>query len=159
MNASMPFGLSRSRRVVAALGRGLTPIGCVGEGLSSRQAGDTEAWVTAQVKGALEGLTAEQVKGLVFAYEPIWAIGTGRAATPEGANHTIAQHIRAVIADLYGAAAAANIRILYGGSVTGANAAELMAQPDIDGALVGGASLKVADFQAIVQAASASHHG
>ncbi len=137
---------------MAALGHGLTPIVCVGESLNIRQAGDTEAWVTAQVKGALEGLTAEQVKGLVFAYEPIWAIGTGLAATPQDAEHVCGNVVRATIASLYGGAVAQAVRIQYGGSIKPANALELMSQPNVDGGLVGGASLKAADFVAIVAA-------
>ncbi len=141
-----------NKKIVAALGHGLTPIVCVGESLNIRQAGDTEAWVTAQVKGALEGLTAEQVKGLVFAYEPIWAIGTGLAATPQDAEHVCGNVVRATIASLYGGAVAQAVRIQYGGSIKPANALELMSQPNVDGGLVGGASLKAADFVAIVAA-------
>ena len=127
---------------------------CVGETLTQYEAGETGAVVSGQVRGAYAGISLEDALKTVIAYEPVWAIGTGRAATPEGANSVIAQHIRAVIGELYGADAAASLRIQYGGSVTAANAAELLAQPDIDGALVGGASLKVADFGVIVKAAA-----
>jgi triosephosphate isomerase (TIM) len=138
----------------AALAHGLTPIVCVGETLALRQASRTESWVAGQVRAALAGLTAEQVAGLVIAYEPIWAIGTGLAATAEEAERVCGQVVRGTVAEVYGPAIAAAVRIQYGGSVSAANAAELMAQPNIDGALVGGASLKAPDFVAIVRAAS-----
>jgi triosephosphate isomerase len=142
-----------NQKVKAALSHGLTPIICVGEVLAENQAGKTTEVVTRQTKGCYASLTAEQALRTVVAYEPVWAIGTGLAATPEGANATIGQ-IRGVLAGLYTDEAAQAIRIQYGGSVTAANAAELMAQPEIDGALVGGASLKPTDFIAIVRAAS-----
>ncbi len=145
---------SVNKKTRAALNHGLTPIVCVGETLAQYEAGETGAVVSSQVKAAYADIPAADVLKTVIAYEPIWAIGTGRAATPEGANAVIAQHIRAVIAGLYGADVAAALRIQYGGSVTAANAAELLAQPDIDGALVGGASLKTADFGVIVRAAA-----
>ena len=145
---------SVNKKTKAALAHGLTPIVCVGETLTQYEAGETGAVVSGQVRGAYAGISLEDALKTVIAYEPVWAIGTGRAATPEGANSVIAQHIRAVIGELYGADAAASLRIQYGGSVTAANAAELLAQPDIDGALVGGASLKVADFGVIVKAAA-----
>ncbi len=144
---------SVNKKTRAALHHGLTPIVCVGETLAQYEAGETGAVVSSQVKAAYADIAAADVLKTVIAYEPIWAIGTGRAATPEGANAVIAEHIRAVIAGLYGAEVADALRIQYGGSVTAANAAELLAQPDIDGALVGGASLKTADFGVIVRAA------
>jgi triosephosphate isomerase (TIM) len=142
-----------NQKVAAALSHGLTPIICVGEVLSENQTGKTTEVVTRQTKGCYAGLTAEQALKTVIAYEPVWAIGSGLAATPEGANATIGQ-IRAVVAGLYSKEVAEAIRIQYGGSVAANNAAELLAQPEIDGALVGGASLKPAEFIAIVKAAA-----
>lgn len=144
---------SVNKKIKAALAHGLTPIVCVGETIALRQEGRTENWVAAQVQAALAGLTAEQVAGMVIAYEPIWAIGTGLAATADEAERVCGQVVRAKIAELYGQAVAGAIRIQYGGSVTATNAPELMAKPNIDGALVGGASLKAPDFVAIVRAA------
>jgi triosephosphate isomerase (TIM) len=140
-------------KVKAALNHGLTPIICVGEVLAENEAGQTTAVVTRQTQGAYAGLSANDALKTVIAYEPVWAIGTGRAATAEGANAVIRQ-IRGVVAGLYSPEVAGAIRIQYGGSVTAANAAELMAQPEIDGAMVGGASLKPAEFIAIVKAAA-----
>jgi triosephosphate isomerase (TIM) len=128
----------------------MTPIVCVGETLDERDAGGTADKVSGQVRAALAGVKAEQVAGLVVAYEPIWAIGTGRTATPADAQDTCAL-VRATVAEVSGADAAGAVRIQYGGSVKPGNAAELMAQADIDGALVGGASLDADDFAAIVQ--------
>ena len=145
-----------NKKIVAALRHGLTPIVCVGESLHVRQAGDTEAWVTAQVQSALQGLTAEQVAGLVFAYEPIWAIGTGLAATPQDAEHVCGSVVRATLGSLYGADVASAVRIQYGGSIKPGNALELMSQPNVDGGLVGGASLQAADFVAIVRHTAAA---
>ena len=142
-----------ARKLRAAQAHGLTPIVCVGENLDQREGGQTNAIVGDQVAAALEGLEPERVEGLVIAYEPIWAIGTGRAATAEQANETIGV-IRRRVVEVSGWDAGGAIRIQYGGSVTGANAAELFAQPEIDGALVGGASLKAPDFIAICQAAA-----
>ena len=140
-----------NKKVKSVLAHDMTPIVCVGETLEEREAGSTEAKVSGQVRAGLEGVTKEQVAGLVIAYEPIWAIGTGRNATPDDAQGTIAT-IRGVVKDAFGAAAAGAVRIQYGGSVKPSNAAELLGQPDIDGALVGGASLEADDFAAIVQA-------
>jgi triosephosphate isomerase (TIM) len=137
-------------KVQAILRHGMTPILCVGETLDEREAGTTEAKVTGQVTAGLGGLNAEQVAGLVVAYEPIWAIGTGRTATP-GDAQVVCATIRATIAELHGRDTAAAVRIQYGGSVKPTNAAELMACPDIDGALVGGASLEVESFVGIVR--------
>ena len=145
---------SVNKKTKAALTHGLTPIVCVGETLAQYEAGETGAVVSGQVRAGYAGIEAADVLKTVIAYEPVWAIGTGRAATPAGANAVIAQHIRAVIGELYGLEVAGALRIQYGGSVTAANAAELLAQPDIDGALVGGASLKAADFGVIVRAAA-----
>jgi triosephosphate isomerase len=139
-----------NRRVKAALAHGLTPIVCVGETLAENEGGRTRGVVTQQTAMALLDIPA--TGNLVIAYEPVWAIGTGRAATAAGANETVGI-IRTVVGEVWGADAAASIRIQYGGSVTAANAAELFAQPEIDGALVGGASLKAPDFTAIVEAA------
>jgi triosephosphate isomerase len=143
-----------SRKVRAILARRLVPIMCVGETLDEHDAGQTDAVVTRQIRAGLEGIGADDASRVVVAYEPVWAIGTGRPATPEGANETCGT-VRAVVADLYGDAVAQAIRIQYGGSVTQANAAALFAQPHIDGALVGGASLVAANFAAIATAASA----
>ncbi len=139
-----------NQKAKLALKHGLTPIVCVGETLAQYEANDTNAVVSTQVKGVLAELSAEQVTSLVIAYEPVWAIGTGKAATAEGAQKVIAM-IRGVVRKLYDAATANAVRIQYGGSVTAANIAEIITQPDIDGALVGGASLKAADFTVICQ--------
>ncbi|MDP1804796.1 MAG: triose-phosphate isomerase, partial [Acidimicrobiales bacterium] len=138
------------RKLEAVIAGGMTPIVCVGETLEEREAGGADAKVTGQVEAALRGLPEEQVAGLVIAYEPIWAIGTGRTATPDDAQGMIAT-IRKVAAGVAGDETAARIRIQYGGSVKSSNIAELMAQPDIDGALVGGASLDPDEFARIVQ--------
>ncbi len=142
------------RKVRAALAHDLTPIVCVGETLAQREAGETEAVVRGQLLAALEGLTAAQAARVVVAYEPIWAIGTGRAATPEDAQQVIGGVLRAALAAAFGEPTAQAVRILYGGSVKAHNAAGFFAQPDIDGALVGGASLDPQQFPAIVQAAA-----
>jgi triosephosphate isomerase len=132
----------------AALGAGITPIVCVGESLEVRQAGEHVAHCTAQVIGSLAGLTDEQIAGSVIAYEPVWAIGTGEVATPEDAQEVCAE-IRACLRARHGDAVADSVRILYGGSVKSGNVASIMAQADVDGALVGGASLQVEEFSAI----------
>ena len=142
-----------NRKLKAALAHGLHPIVCVGETEAEYDAGQTEQVVGSQVRGCLAGLTSEQVAGLVIAYEPVWAIGTGKAATAAGAGSVIGLNIRGTIAGLYGEAAAEAVRVQYGGSVTPANVAEFMAHPDIDGALVGGASLKP-DFVELVRIAA-----
>src|SRR4051812_641133 len=139
-----------NRKVNAVLKHEMTPIMCVGETLDEREAGDTDSKVTGQVERGLAGVAAAQVGGLVIAYEPIWAIGTGRTATPADAQTTIAT-IRDTVRRVHGDAAGAAVRIQYGGSVKPTNAAELMAEPDIDGALVGGASLDPDDFARIVK--------
>ncbi|TGO04576.1 triose-phosphate isomerase [Serinibacter arcticus] len=135
-------------KILAALGADITPIVCVGEALEVRQASEHVAFTLAQVDGALAGLSAEQVAALVIAYEPVWAIGTGEVATPEDAQE-IAEAIRARVGELVGADVAAGLRILYGGSVKGDNVAQIMAKPDVDGTLVGGASLVLEQFAAI----------
>ena len=137
------------RKVAAVLAAGMTPILCCGEALEEREADHTEAKVRGQVEAALQGLKGEQVAGLVIAYEPIWAIGTGRTASAEDAQAVCAL-VRSVVRDRFGGAAD-TVRVQYGGSVKPGNAAELMGQPDIDGALVGGASLEAEDFARIVQ--------
>ncbi len=134
----------------AALRHEITPIVCVGEALEIRKAGEQVPHVLAQVDGSLEGLSAEQVAGLVIAYEPVWAIGTGEVATPEDAQE-VCQAIRARVAEVWGAEAAAAVRVLYGGSVKSNNVAAIMAKPDVDGALVGGASLDPDEFVGIVR--------
>jgi triosephosphate isomerase len=138
-------------KVVAALRHKLMPILCVGEGLEVRQAGDAVSHCNAQLRAALAGVTATQAKQLVLAYEPIWAIGTGEVATPEDAQEVCAA-LRATLTDVYSPTFAAATRVLYGGSVKANNALELMGQPDVDGALVGGASLLPEDFVQIVRA-------
>jgi triosephosphate isomerase len=142
-----------NQKLHAILKLGMTPILCCGETLEEREAGTTEARVSEQVRAGLRGLTAAQVAGMVLAYEPIWAIGTGRVASPEDAQ-SVCKAIRGVVADEAGADAGRSVRIQYGGSVKADNAAELLGQADIDGALVGGASLVSDDFAAIVRAAT-----
>ncbi|GAA1018349.1 triosephosphate isomerase [Acrocarpospora pleiomorpha] len=132
-------------KVKAAYRHGITPILCVGEGLPIRQAGDQVPYTIAQVDGALEGVSAEQVKSIVIAYEPVWAIGTGEVATPEDAQE-VCGAIRTRLAGLYDREVADAVRILYGGSVKSDNTAGIMAKPDVDGALVGGASLDPSEF-------------
>jgi triosephosphate isomerase len=139
-----------NKKVRAILAHGMTPILCCGETLEEREAGGAEEKVAAQVTAGLAGVKPEQVGAMVVAYEPIWAIGTGKTATAEDAQ-AMCKIVRDTVAQVAGADAAASVRIQYGGSVKGSNAVELMAQPDIDGALVGGASLVAEDFAAIVQ--------
>lgn len=136
----------------AAFAHGLTPIVCIGETLQEREGGETDAVNRRQLTAALQGLTPEQVSALIIAYEPVWAIGTGRNCETGDAQATISA-IRGVVAEQFGAGAAAAVRIQYGGSVKPNNIADYMAQPDIDGALVGGASLDPASFAAICAAA------
>jgi triosephosphate isomerase len=142
-----------NKKIKAALAVGLTPIICVGENLFENESGLTANIVSKQVKAAYMGLTAEDVTRTIVAYEPIWAIGTGKTATPQYANQVIRDDVRGALAGLYGAEVASHVTVQYGGSVNAANALELLSQSDIDGALVGGASLKAADFVKIVQAA------
>ena len=136
-------------RTKAALAAGIVPIICVGESLEQREKGETDVVVSGQVKADLADIPGEAVAGLVIAYEPIWAIGTGKTATDEQANETIGL-IRETIASLYGQAVADQVRIQYGGSMNPKNVKGLMAQPQIDGGLIGGASLKAADFAQVV---------
>ena len=138
-----------NRKCQAGLAAGLTVIMCVGESLEQREQGTAEAVVSGQLSGGLSGLTASDLDRIIIAYEPVWAIGTGRTATPEQAQEMHA-FIRRVFADRYNDPAARSMRILYGGSVKPDNIAGLMAKPDIDGALVGGASLKAESFAQIV---------
>jgi len=137
-------------KTLAAVAAGLVPIVCVGETKEQREAGYTDILVAYQTKTALTGLTAEQVAGLVIAYEPVWAIGTGLTATDEQANETIGV-IRRAVAEMFGQAAADKVRIQYGGSMNPKNAHGLMLQPEIDGGLIGGASLTAEDFAKVVQ--------
>ena len=143
-----------NKKLHAALAHGLKPILCVGENLEQNQAGETEAFVGGQVQAAFEGISAEQARTITIAYEPIWAIGTGLPATGEGANEIIGGTVRKAVATMYGQDVADVVRIQYGGSVKPGNIAEFMAQPEIDGALVGGASLRADDFAAIVEGAA-----
>ncbi len=138
-----------NKRALFALSNGLIPIICVGESLEQREQGITADVVSRQVKAALNGFTPENVEDTVIAYEPIWAIGTGKTATSEQANEVIRQ-IRDVVKELFGEKTAEKIRIQYGGSMNPKNASELMSMPDIDGGLIGGASLKAEDFAAVV---------
>ena len=142
-----------NKKVHAALEAGLRPIVCVGESLEQRELGVTEELISYQVKVALAGLTESQVRRVVIAYEPIWAIGTGKTATAQQAGE-VCSHIRAIIRKEYGARVARAVTIQYGGSMNAKNAAELLAQPDIDGGLIGGAALKPDDFMAIINAAN-----
>lgn len=138
-------------KVKAALAHGITPILCVGERLEERESGKTAEVNGTQVKGGMAGLTTEEAKKVIIAYEPVWAIGTGKTATPEMAEETH-KEIREVVESMFGAEVAAGMVIQYGGSMNAANAAELMSQPDIDGGLVGGASLDAKVFAVVVAA-------
>ncbi|MBQ1928698.1 MAG: triosephosphate isomerase, partial [Clostridia bacterium] len=142
-----------NKRTKAAIEAGLTAIVCVGEMLEDREQGITSELVAMQTKIALLGVSAEQMKKVVIAYEPVWAIGTGKTATAEQANEVCAV-IRSTLASLYGDDVANATTIQYGGSMNAANADELVAQPDVDGGLIGGASLKAQDFSVIVKAAT-----
>ena len=142
-----------NRKVHATLDVGMTPIICVGESESQREMGVTQDWIALQVKTALYGVPAERLRRCVIAYEPIWAIGTGKTATPEQAEE-VCEHIRTVIRKMFGAKIARATSILYGGSMNEKNAYELLAQPDIDGGLIGGASLKPEQFVEIINAAN-----
>ena len=143
---------SVNRKVKAALAHGLIPIMAVGENLEQNEAGRTNEVVSSQVRKGLAGVTVDQARKIVIAYEPVWAIGTGKAATGAGANGVVALSVRGPLAELFGEEVAQSIRVQYGGSVTPANIAEFMTMPDLDGALVGGASLKANDFAEIVKA-------
>lgn len=142
---------SVNRKLKSALALGLIPIVCIGETLAEYESGVTGEVITRQVLEGFKEIEPTLVSMIVVAYEPVWAIGTGRAATAEGANAVLRDYIRPALARLFGSGPAQNLRILYGGSVTAANAAEFFHQPEIDGALVGGASLKVEEFVKIVE--------
>jgi len=142
-----------NRKILAALDFGIKPIFCVGETLEENESDRTGEVVKRQITAGLEKVQNDQVGQIMIAYEPVWAIGTGKAATPEGANRIIKEYIRQVLADIYSNDIAEATLILYGGSVKPGNAREYFEQPDIDGALVGGASLKAADFVQITEAA------
>ncbi|MDI6901499.1 MAG: triose-phosphate isomerase [Anaerosomatales bacterium] len=141
-----------NKKVRAVFDAGMTPIMCVGESLAVREALETEAFVRQQVRIGAEGLTPEQAARLVVAYEPIWAIGTGRTPTPEAAND-VARSIRATLGAVYGPPVAMQVRVLYGGSVKPENAKMFFEEPDVDGGLIGGAALKADSFVDIVKAA------
>ncbi len=140
---------SVNARAKAAIAAGITPIICVGESLDQREAGETDAFVSGQTVAALKDISAADAEKLVIAYEPIWAIGTGKTATNEQANETVGV-VRAAVASVYGKETAEKVRIQYGGSMNPKNASELMAMPEIDGGLIGGASLKAEDFSKVV---------
>ena len=142
-----------NKKVHVVLEAGMNPIICVGESLEQRETGITDEWIALQVKAALHGVTADKLRRCIIAYEPIWAIGTGKTATAEQAGEVCA-NIRATIRDLYGARVARSVTIQYGGSMNPKNAAELLAQPDIDGGLIGGAALKPEQFVDIINAAN-----
>lgn len=152
--------VSVNRKVHASLAHRLKPIVCVGETLDENEAGKTTEVVTRQVKVGLQGLDSSTIGlgdgniSIIIAYEPVWAIGTGRAATAEDANGVVANVIRPILKEMFNETIAQAIRVLYGGSVKASNAGEFFQQPEIDGALVGGASLKASEFVSIVQAAS-----
>jgi triosephosphate isomerase (TIM) len=147
-----------NRKIQAALSHGLVPVVCVGETLEEYEAGLTAEVVSGQVRQGFAGLSQQldvsSATSVVVAYEPVWAIGTGKPSTPDGAGKVISGVIRPVLAEVFGESFSAAVRVLYGGSVTGDNAAEFFSEQEIDGALVGGASLKVLDFIKIVQAAA-----
>jgi triosephosphate isomerase len=142
-----------NKKIKAALANNLIPIVCVGEDLSQNEAGETAAFVGGQVRAAFKDVPAEEAAGIIVAYEPIWAIGTGKNADPPTANGIIGLSIRGALAELYNEDVAQQVRVQYGGSVKPDNVAGFMAQPDIDGSLVGGASLNLASFLPLISAA------
>ena len=144
-----------NQKTKRSLESGLTAVLCIGEQLIEREAGETDAVNERQIRAGLSGVSEADLRRVVIAYEPVWAIGTGKTATPEDAQDAHAK-IRALIASMYSDAAAGSMRIIYGGSMKPGNAVELMAMPDIDGGLVGGASLNAADFCGILSAAQSS---
>ncbi|CCY06039.1 triosephosphate isomerase [Eggerthella sp. CAG:1427] len=141
-----------NQKVKALIEAGIAPIVCVGESLSMRDSGDYSAFIVAQVRAALAGLDESDMKNVVVAYEPIWAIGTGRTATPEQAEE-VCGAIRATIKDMFGEGVAESCRVLYGGSMNVGNVESLLAQPDIDGGLIGGASLQADSFRQLIESA------
>ncbi|MDZ4767530.1 MAG: triose-phosphate isomerase [Chloroflexota bacterium] len=143
-----------NRKARALLAHGLKPIIAVGESLEQNEAGDTDSFVSSQVRAALAGIDADAMQHVVIAYEPIWAIGTGKSASPEIAQQIVGGTVRRTLTAIYGAAIADTVRIQYGGSVKPDNMADYMRQPDIDGALVGGASLKVDQFTSLLKTAA-----
>ncbi len=143
-----------NKKIKTALSHGLTPIVCVGENLGQNERGETDTFVSGQIRAAFDGITPEDVQKVVVAYEPIWAIGTGKTATSAVANRICGIVVRGTLAELYGEAVAQNIRIQYGGSANEKNIGELMSMPDIDGALIGGASLKLDGFSDMVRITS-----
>lgn len=143
-----------NKKVLAALAHGLTPILCVGESLEQNKSSQAHAVISLQVQDALNGLTNDQVQSVIIAYEPLWAIGTGLAATPEQACDTCKTTVRGTLAQIYGEDTAQNTRILYGGSTNEKNIGEIMQQIDIDGALIGGAALKAESYAAMVRITS-----
>ena len=140
-----------NEKIKAALAHGLTPILCVGESLDIRQSGQAIQYINGQLMAALKDIPGQALPGIVVAYEPIWAIGTGKTATSDQAQEMLA-YIRSIVAEKYGNEVAEDTSILYGGSCKASNAPELFAKPDIDGGLIGGASLKAADFKGIIDA-------
>ncbi len=143
-----------NRKVNIAVAYGFTPIICVGEDLEQKERGETESWIDVQVRAAFAGIPGAQAEKLVVAYEPVWAIGTGKTATPEVANHVCGAVIRRTLADMYGEEVAQKVRIQYGGSANEKNIGELMSMPDIDGALIGSASLKTDTFTEMIRVTS-----
>ena len=139
-----------NQRLNAALAAGLIPMVCIGELLEEREGGKTESVLGTQIRGGLAGISAEDMTKVIVAYEPVWAIGTGKTATPEMAEETHA-YVRSVLVDMFGEDTASQVRIQYGGSMKGANSAELVAQEDIDGGLVGGASLEPEAFAELIK--------
>jgi triosephosphate isomerase len=141
-----------NKKTIAALAAGLIPVVCVGEKLDERESGQTASVIRLQFDGSLANIPADQIEKVVIAYEPVWAIGTGKVATPDQAEEVHAE-LRGLLTKRYNDKSSANVRILYGGSVKASNAKELLSQPNIDGALVGGASLKAEDFLGIAAGA------
>ena len=148
---------SVNKKIKAAIKHGLVPIVCIGETLEERESGQLDSIIKRQVADGLKGLSDHEINDIILAYEPVWAIGTGKTATPDQAEEVHAK-IRSLINELFAGPAAENVRILYGGSMKPSNSKELLSKPNIDGGLIGGASLKPADFIDIIKSAGASNH-